>query len=129
MKAKTLARLHVKGGDGTLWGSLLGDALEGPQEGARADTTFGFLSEKGRAVHSDRPGRVMATLYNAPCHHGIASDPKTSLMGDSPEPQPKFSAPDICWGSETTAMTRIWGLIFPVQTHQLHHFFFCFKHL
>lgn len=122
MKAKTLAHLRVKGSDGTLWGSLLGDALERPGEGARTDT-FGFLREKGQAVPSDRPGRPMAALYNAPCHHGIASDPKISLMGDSPEHQPKFSAPDICWGSETTAMTRIWGLIFPVQTHQLHTFF------
>lgn len=46
------------------------------------------------------------------------------LIRGRPKPQTKLSTPAICWGSEATAMIRIWGLIFPVQNHHLHPWVF-----
>lgn len=66
VKTKTPACLRAKGSDGTLWESLLEDAVKGPGEGARAVSTYAFLWEKGQTVHSGQPGRVMATLRNTP---------------------------------------------------------------
>ena len=75
--------------------------------------------EKGQAAHSGSPARVMPTFHNALWHHGIITEPKASFTGCRSKPQPKLSTPAICWGSAAAAMTRTWGVIFPLQTHHL----------
>lgn len=83
-----------------------------------------FSEKRAKQFTAVNQGESWPPSITLPGHYGIASEPKSSLIGGRPKPQPKLAAPAIGWGSEEAAMTRIWGCIFPGQIHHLGQGFF-----